>query len=129
MDKEGNLYIADRNNHRIRKVNAEGIITTIAGLADEGFSGDEGPATSAELDSPSGVAVDEEGHILIADTGNNRIRQIDPDGVITTLAGGDEGGEGSDTEGQLAAPRDVALDSGRQSLRHGHGESPDSCNQ
>ena len=88
LDKEGNLYIADRNNHRVRKVNAEGIITTIAGMADEGFSGDEGPATSAQLDSPSGVAVDEGGYIFIADTGNNRIRQIDPDGLITTLAGG-----------------------------------------
>ena len=111
LDKEGNLYIADRNNHRVRKVNAEGIITTIAGMADEGFSGDEGPATSAQLDSPSGVAVDEGGYIFIADTGNNRIRQIDPDGLITTLAGGEDGDDGSDTGGQLAAPRDVALDS------------------
>ena len=111
LDKEGNLYIADRNNHRVRKVNAEGIITTIAGMADEGFSGDEGPATSAQLDSPSGVAVDEGGYIFIADTGNNRIRQIDPDGLITTLAGGEDGDNGSDTGGQLAAPRDVALDS------------------
>ena len=111
LDKEGNLYIADRNNHRVRKVNAEGIITTIAGMADEGFSGDEGPATSAQLDSPSGVAVDEGGYIFIADTGNNRIRQIGPDGLITTLAGGEDGDDGSDTGGQLAAPRDVALDS------------------
>ena len=111
LDEEGNLYIADRNHHRIRKVNAEGIITTIAGMADEGFSGDEGPATSAQLDRPSGVAVDEGGYVFIADTGNNRIRQIDPDGVITTLAGGEDGGDGSDTDRQLAAPRDVAVDS------------------
>ena len=111
LDEEGNLYIADRNHQRIRKVNAEGIITTIAGMADEGFSGDEGPATSAQLDRPGGVAVDEGGYVFIADTGNNRIRQIDPDGVITTLAGGEDGGEGSAMEGQFAAPRDVAVDS------------------
>ena len=111
LDNEGSLYIADRNHHRIRKVNAAGIITTIAGVADEGFSGDEGPAASAQLDGPSGVAVDEGGYVFIADTGNNRIRQIDPDGVITTLAGGEDGGDGSAMEGQLAAPRDVAVDS------------------
>ena len=111
LDEEGNLYIADRNHHRIRKVNAEGIITTIAGMADEGFSGDEGPAASAQLYGPSGVAVDEGGYVFIADTGNNRIRQIDPDGVITTLAGGEDGGDGSAMGGQLAAPRDVAVDS------------------
>lgn len=111
LDNEGSLYIADRNHHRIRKVNAEGIITTMAGMADEGFSGDEGPAASAQLDGPSGVAVDEAGYVFIADTGNNRIRQIDPAGVITTLAGGEDGGDGSDPEGQLAAPRDVAVDS------------------
>ena len=111
LDEEGNLYIADRNHHRIRKVNAEGIITTIAGMADEGFSGDEGPAASAQLYGPNGVAVDEGGYVFIADTGNNRIRQIDPDGVITTLAGGEDGGDGSAMGGQLAAPRDVAVDS------------------
>ena len=106
MDSDGNLYIADRANHRIRKVDAEGIITTIAGVVDEGFSGDDGPATSAQLDGPSGVAVDARGYVFIADTGNNRIRQIDPDGVIATLAGGD----GSGAEAKLAAPRDVTLD-------------------
>ena len=111
VDNEGNLYIADRRNHRIRQVNAEGIITTIAGTAEEGFSGDEGPATSAQLDGPGGVAVDEAGYVFIADRGNNRVRQIDPDGVITTLAGGEDGDDGSDIEGQLAAPRDVAVDS------------------
>lgn len=111
LDEEGSLYIADRNHHRIRKVNAEGIITTIAGMADEGFSGDEGPAASAQLYGPNGVAVDEGGYVFIADTGNNRIRQIDPDGVITTLAGGEDGGDGSAMGGQLAAPRDVAVDS------------------
>ena len=113
LDEEGSLYIADRNHHRIRMVNAEGIITTIAGMADEGFGGDEGPATSAQLDRPSGVAVDEGGYVFIADTGNNRIRQIDPDGVITTLAGGEDGGggDGSAMGGHLAAPRDVAVDS------------------
>ena len=111
LDAEGNLYIADRNNNRIRKVDAEGIITTIAGMTEEGFSGDHGPATSAQLDGPSGVTVDEGGYIFIADTGNNRIRQIDPDGVITTLAGGKDSGDVANADGRLATPRDVAVHS------------------
>ena len=111
VDGEGNLYIADRLHHRVRKVDAEGVITTIAGMADEGFSGDGGPATSAQLDQPSGVAVDGDGYIFIADRGNNRIRQIGPDGVITTILGAEDGGDESDGEAPLAAPRGLAVGS------------------
>jgi uncharacterized protein (TIGR03437 family) len=76
VDAAGNLYIADRANHRIRKVDTNGIITTVAGDAERGFSGDGGPATSASLSDPRAVAVDAAGNLFIADTNNNRIRKV-----------------------------------------------------
>ncbi|KAA1245335.1 T9SS type A sorting domain-containing protein [Aquimarina sp. RZ0] len=102
VDVNGNVYISDWLNNRIRKVDATtGIITTIAGTGDSGFSGDGGPATSAELRSPSGIAVDTSGNIFFADRGNNRIRRIDASGVITTVAGSDRFGD-FDGDGGLA---------------------------
>lgn len=96
LDAAGNLYIADTSNHRIRRVDAEtGIIETLAGVGEGGFSGDGGPATLAKLKWPTGVAVSPDGEQLyIADTFNNRIRHVGPDGVITTIAGGEEGFSG-----------------------------------
>ena len=101
VDADDNLYIADMFNHRIRKVTAAtGIITTIAGghqtcdmsappqCTVQGFSGDGGPATAAQLDVPQGVAVASDGTLYIADTNNGRIRKVATDGVITTIAGG-----------------------------------------
>ncbi len=85
MDSAGNLYIADTGNNRIRKV-SNGVITTVAGNGIAGFSGDNGPATSAQLNYPMGVAVDSAGNLYIADVGNNRIRKVS-NGVITTVAG------------------------------------------
>ena len=85
VDSAGNLYIADTCNNRIRKV-SNGVITTVAGNGTPGFSGDNGPATSAQLNYPDGVAVDSAGNLYIADTGNNRIRKVS-NGVITTVAG------------------------------------------
>jgi len=87
IDGAGNLYIADRLNHRIRKVDADGIITTVAGTGVQGFSGDGGPATAAQLNDPTGVAVDEAGNLYIADAENHRIRKVDTGGIITTVAG------------------------------------------
>ena len=87
VDAAGNLYIADENNHRIRRVDPSGIITTIAGTGEEGFSGDGGPAVEAHLNFPRGVAVDAAGNVYIADHGNHRIRKVDPSGTITTVAG------------------------------------------
>ena len=88
VDASGNLYIADQYNYRIRKVNnTTGVITTIAGTSTPGFSGDGGQATSAQLDSPAGVAVDAPGNLYITDQGNLRIRKIDTNNVITTVAG------------------------------------------
>jgi len=78
--------IGDTGNDRVRRVSPEGNITTIAG-AIRGLSGDDGPATDAQLSAPEGVAVAADGSILIADTDNGRVRWVAPDGTITTIAG------------------------------------------
>lgn len=114
-DSAGSLYIADTANHRIRKVSASGVIATIAGVGQSGAGGDEGPAVSAALDGPQGVAVDGAGNVYLADTGNNRIREVTPDGIIHTIAGqgaaGFAGDGGPALAAQLDAPAGLALDS------------------
>src|ERR1700744_3568351 len=85
-DSAGNLYFADRDNHSVRKIDITGKITTVAGSGMEGYGGDGGPATSALLDTPGGVALDAAGNLFIADTKNHRIREV-TNGVITTYAG------------------------------------------
>ncbi|MHB1021279.1 MAG: Ig-like domain repeat protein [Acidobacteriaceae bacterium] len=116
IDGAGNLYIADSNNHAIRRVDANtGIITTVAGtIGHPGYSGDGGAATSAELNTPEGVAFDNNGDLYIADTGNNRIREVDATtGNISTVAGtgtaGFSGDGGAATSAQLNAPWDVTV--------------------
>jgi sugar lactone lactonase YvrE len=86
-DAQGNLYIADFGSARVRKVTPGGTITTVAGTGVDGFSGDGGRATSAQLSSPTGVAVDSAGNLYIADGPNARIRRVSPSGIITTFAG------------------------------------------
>ena len=86
VDGAGSLFIADDLNHRVRKVSVSGIVTTVAGTGTAGFSGDGGPATSAQLDSPLNLAVDAMGNLFIVD--NFRIRKVSPSGIITTVAGG-----------------------------------------
>jgi sugar lactone lactonase YvrE len=88
IDAAGELFIADYLNNRVRKVNANGIITTIAGNGTPGFTGDGGSALSAEINLPNDVDVDAAGDVFIADSGNNRLRKIDTNGVITTVVGG-----------------------------------------
>ncbi|HCR18975.1 MAG TPA: hypothetical protein DIU35_15955 [Candidatus Latescibacteria bacterium] len=120
LDAAGNLYIADTYNHRIRMVDTDGIITTIAGMGSiglgaGGYAGDEGPAVSAVLSSPSDVAVDSEGNLFIADSGNHCIRRIDRDGIITTLIGqAEEPGYGGDSDhpkwARLRGPSGIGLD-------------------
>src|SRR2546422_353081 len=100
VDGGGNLYIADWGNDRIRKVNTEGIISTIAGNGKERFEGDGGAATSASLNGPRGVAVDPAGNVYIADRGNSRIRKVDTVGLISTIAG--NGTSGFSGDGGLA---------------------------
>ena len=111
-DTVGNLFVADTENHRIRKVAPNGTITTIAGNGTAGFSGDNGPATAAQLNNPSDVALDANGNLIIADNQNHRIRKVAPNGTITTIAGngtaGFSGDNGPATAAQLNNPSDVA---------------------
>jgi uncharacterized protein (TIGR03437 family) len=113
-DSAGNLFIADTSNHSIRKVDPSGKISTVAGTGAAGFSGDEGPAIAASLYAPRGVVVDDNGDIFIADTGNNRIRQVTPDGLIHTIAGqaaaGFAGDGGPAASAQINAPGGLLLD-------------------
>ena len=119
-DASGNVFIADFDNHRIRRVDAvTGIITTVAGGGDPtlGFCGDGGPATDACLNNPTGVAVDASGNVFIADFGNHRIRRVDAvTGMITTVAGGGMptpgfcGDGGRATSACLNTPTGVAVD-------------------
>ncbi len=108
-DGTGNLIIADTNGQRIRKV-TNGTISTIGGTGTPGFSGDGGPATAALLSYPSKVAVDSSGNVFLADQNNNRIRRIDHNGVITTIAGGGVGDGLAATSIALNGPRGVAAD-------------------
>lgn len=114
VDGAGNLYIADSFNHAVRMVDAtSGIITTIAGTGVEGFSGDDGPATSAQLSLPMGVVVDGAGAIYIADSNNHRVRKIVA-GEITTVVGtgapGSDGDNGLATAATLSIPAHVTFD-------------------
>src|SRR5262249_29158193 len=116
LDNSGNLYIADTGNNRIRKVDGiTGVITTVAGVANNGFYGDGGPAISATLNGPIGVAVDSSGNIYIADYYNHRIRKVTAStGIISTIAGsfhsGFSGDGGLATSARLYFPRSVAVD-------------------
>ncbi len=114
VDASGNLYIADSSNHRIRKVDTSGTITTIAGTGERGYSGDGGKAVEATLDNPLGVTVDGSGNLYVADGGNDRIRKVDTSGTITTVAGtgmeGYSGDGGAAVEAQLNLPSYVELD-------------------
>ena len=113
LDSAGNLYIADTGNNVIRKVDSKGVITTVAGTGTAGYSGDNGPATSAELNLPYGLAVDSSGNLYIADWGNNRIREVSK-GIIRTVAGtgtaGYSGNGGPATSAQINNPYGVAVD-------------------
>jgi NHL repeat len=115
-DGEGNLYVADTGNHRIRRIDAVSrVVTTVAGSAEEGFDGDGGPALSASLDSPSGIVFDQQGNLYISDTGNNRIRRVDAESrVISTIAGtGETGSDDGDVDAlsaRMNGPTGLAFD-------------------
>jgi hypothetical protein len=115
-DSLGNLYIAATNDHVVRVVSPTGVINTFAGTGAQGFSGDGGAATSAQLDSPTGIAVDASNNVYIADTHNNRIREVlASTGVINTIAGTGVAGFAGDgaaaTSALLNYPTAVAVDS------------------
>src|SRR5439155_1616687 len=100
FDSIGNLFVADANDHRVRKIAPDGTISTVAGDGTPGFRGDGGPASAARLNTPYGIAVDGAGNLYIADLGNNRVRKVTSGGMISTVAGTD----------RFLAPRNIALD-------------------
>ncbi|MGH8974160.1 MAG: DUF7594 domain-containing protein, partial [Acidimicrobiia bacterium] len=112
-DGAGNVYVIDTDNHRARRIDTSGRITTIAGTGTAGFSGDGGPATSARLNTPHGIAVDAAGNVYIADPPNQRIRKVDTTGRITTVAGNGNRGYNGDgipaTSARLNYPKGVEI--------------------
>ena len=116
VDASGNVFIADQNNNRIRMVNTNGIITTIAGNGVASYSGDNGPATNAEIYGPYNVRADASGNLYIADGGNGLIRKVNSAGIITTVAGkyslrgGYSGDGGAATNAALQLPYDMITD-------------------
>jgi trimeric autotransporter adhesin len=127
-DSKGNLYVAARKQNRILKISPDREVTVFAGNGSRAFSGDGGPATLASLSSPMGVAVDNSGHLFIADTGNNRIRRVEArDNTITTVAGNGSlwGGRGkSATTTSVYEPVSVAVDGDDNVYTGGSGGSP-----
>ncbi len=119
IDASGNIFVADTWNHRVRKVTPTGIITTVAGDGQRRFAGDGGPAVSASLDVPKGLALDAQRNLYIADSGNARIRKVTPAGAISTVAGGvwfePIGDGGPATAASLYDPSGLAFD-GRGNL-------------
>lgn len=114
LDGDGNLYIAEWGNHRIRKVSPDGTIRTLAGTGLPGYVGDGGPATKARLSNPNGIFVDPEGRVYFSDLGNQRVRRIDTDGRIETVAGDGRpefrGDGGPATRAALTNPSGLFID-------------------
>lgn len=114
IDVNGNIYFSDYSNQRIRKVTTSGIITTVAGNGNAGYSGDGGPATAASINKPIGITVDAAGNLFIADSYNDRIRKVNTSGIITTVAGigspGFTGDGGAATAAKLYEPTGVCVD-------------------
>ncbi len=114
VDTVGNLFVADQHNHRIRKIDTFGTITTVVGTGTSGYYGDGGPATAAEISFPNYIRMDSVGSLLITDNGNQRIRRVDTNGIITTIAGtgvlGYSGDGGPATAAKLNSPGGTTMD-------------------
>lgn len=114
VDSDGNIYLSDSDNHVIRRVGLDGIISNYAGTGEIGFTGDGGPATSATLSDPNGIVVDGRGGLYLVDDVANVVRHVDADGIITTVAGTGEPGFSGDggpaTAATLSGPSDLVLD-------------------
>ena len=111
VDSKGNVYVADSHNHSIRKVTPEGVVSTLAGSGEGGFV--DGSTTEAQFNRPTGVAVDSEGNVYVADQKNNLIRKITPEGMVSTYAGNGMAGfsDGSAVTARFRNPYDVVVDS------------------
>jgi len=109
LASDGTIYVADTQNHRIRKIATTGAVTTLAGSGTAGFLNDTG--TAAQFSSPRGIVVGSDGNIYVADSSNNRIRKITPDGIVTTLAGSGTAtfADGTGTSASFRRPFDLAL--------------------
>lgn len=120
IDPAGNIFVTDAPDHRIRKIEPSGRITTVAGNGQPGAAGDNGPASAAQLNTPYGLALDLAGNLYVADLGNARVRRISPAGIISTVAGGGVtdvslfGAPTKATEARLNAPRNVVVDANGQ---------------
>lgn len=116
VDMAGNVYVSDAADSRVRKISPTGLIQTVAGNGNAGFGGDGGPGASAQLNHPYGLGFDKLGNLFIADLGNGRVRKLDTQGLITTVAGGGSNipstlvDTGFATDAKLAAPRNVTID-------------------
>ncbi len=113
IDSAGNLYVADSDNFLVRKIAVDGTVTSVAGDGHEGDSGDDGPATRAELKEPAGVAIDLSGNLYIGDNGACRIRKVSPDGRISTIAGDGENrftGDSGPAKAASLCPGALAVD-------------------
>jgi sugar lactone lactonase YvrE len=115
IDGSGNVYLSDFLENVVMRIDASGLATRVAGTGKAGYGGDGGSATKAELNFPTGLALDANGNLYISDSGNNRIRMVDVDGVISTVAGsgepGDAGEGGPAVDAQLQAPAGLAVSS------------------
>ena len=110
VDPAGNVYVADKEAHRVRKFAPRGTISTFAGNGRAGFGGDRGPANQAQLNRPESIAIDVAGNVYIADTGNLRVRRVGTDGVITTIAGNGRNERKGDGGPALRASFDAVFD-------------------
>ena len=113
FDAQGNLYIADRDHDAIRKVDTNGVMTTVAGTGQRGYSGDGGPAAKAKLNGPLGVVFDAAGNMYIDDQNNSRVRKVDTNRIITTVGGtgdlGCGGNGGLATAAQMQNPHGMGI--------------------
>jgi len=108
IDGAKNTYIAEWGNHRIREISPDGLVSSLAGTGLPGFTGDGGPANGSRINSPNGLFVDDTGAVFFSDLGNQRIRRIDPSGIIRTVAGTGDGGPA--TEAGISNPSGLFID-------------------